>query len=78
MASTVLIASPVWALNTVSCSAPSYCVTGGLDLVVQDHALRSDLSAQLSPSTEEIASISCASSSIFCAATDDSGGAYTL
>jgi hypothetical protein len=66
------------ALNTVSCSAPSYCVAGGLDLVVQDHGVRSDLSAQLSPSTEEIASISCASSSTFCAVTDDSGGAYTL
>lgn len=66
------------ALNTVSCSTPSYCVTGGLDLVVQDHAARSDLSAQLSPGTDEIASISCASGHTFCAVTDDSGGAYTL
>jgi hypothetical protein len=66
------------ALNTVSCSAPSYCVTGGLDLVVQDHAVRSDLSVQLSPSTDEIASVSCAAGSAFCAVTDDSGGVYTL
>jgi hypothetical protein len=66
------------ALNTVSCSAPSYCVTGGLDLVVQDHAVRSDLSAQLSPNTDEVAAISCASASTFCAVTDDSGGTYTL
>jgi hypothetical protein len=66
------------ALNAVSCAAPSYCVTGGLDLVVQDHAVQSDLSAQLSPGTEEIAAISCASASTFCAVTDDSGGAYTL
>jgi hypothetical protein len=66
------------ALNTVSCSAPSYCVTGGLDLVVQDHAVRSDLSAQLSPSTEEVAAISCAPATTFCAVTDDGGGAYTL
>jgi hypothetical protein len=66
------------ALNTVSCSEPSYCVTGGLDLLVQDHAVRSDLSAQLSSSTDEIAAISCASGSTFCAVADDSGGAYTL
>jgi hypothetical protein len=66
------------ALNTVSCSGPSYCVAGGLDLIVQDHAVRSDLSGQLSPSTAEIAAISCASHSTFCAVTDDSGGAYTL
>jgi hypothetical protein len=66
------------ALNAVSCSAPSYCVTGGLDLVVQDHAVRSDLSTQLSSETDEIAAISCVSASTFCAVTDDSGGAYTL
>jgi hypothetical protein len=66
------------ALNTVSCSAPSYCVTGGLDLVVQDHAVQLDLSTQLSPNTDEIAAISCARNSTFCAVTDDSGGAYTL
>jgi hypothetical protein len=66
------------ALNTVSCSAPSHCATGGRDLVVQDHAVRSDLSGQLSPSTEKITAISCASGTNFCAVTDDSGGTYTL
>jgi hypothetical protein len=66
------------ALNTVSCSSPSYCVTGGLDLIVQDHAVRSDLSAQLSPDTDEIAAVSCAPNTTFCAVTDDTGGAYTL
>jgi hypothetical protein len=66
------------ALNAVSCSAPSYCVSGGLDLVVQDNAVRSDLSAQLSADTDEIAAISCAPDTTFCAVTDDSGGAYTL
>jgi hypothetical protein len=66
------------ALNTVSCSGPSYCVAGGIDLVVQDHAVRSDLSSQLSPETDEIAAISCVPGTTFCAVTDDSGGVYTL
>jgi hypothetical protein len=65
-------------LNTVSCSAPSRCVTGGRDLIVQDHAVRSDLSGQLSPGAGAITAISCASGSTFCAVTDDDGGAYTL
>ena len=36
------------ALNAVACSSPSFCVAGGLDLVVQDHAVRTDISTQLS------------------------------
>jgi hypothetical protein len=66
------------ALNTVSCSSPSRCVTGGLDLIVQDHGVRSDLSSQLSSDTDEIASISCVPGTTFCGIADDSGGAYTL
>jgi hypothetical protein len=66
------------ALNTVSCSSPSRCVTGGLDLIVQDHGVRSDLSSQLSSNTNEIASISCVPGTTFCGIADDSGGAYTL
>jgi hypothetical protein len=66
------------ALNTASCASPSYCVSGGLDLIVQDNAVQSDLSAQLSSSTDEIAAISCAPGTTFCVVTDDSGGAYTL
>jgi hypothetical protein len=66
------------ALNTVSCSSPSRCVTGGLDLIVQDHGVRSELSSQLSSDTNEIASISCVSGTTFCGIADDSGGAYTL
>jgi hypothetical protein len=66
------------ALNTVACSSPSFCVAGGLDLVVQDHAAQADISTQLSSSTDEVAAISCAAGTTFCAVTDDSGGAYTL
>jgi hypothetical protein len=66
------------ALNTVSCSSASHCVTGGLDLIVQDHGVRSDLSSQLSSDTNEIASISCVVGTTFCGVADDSGGAYTL
>ncbi len=66
------------ALNAVSCASPSRCVTGGLDLIVQDHGVRSDLSSQLSSATNEIASISCAPGTTFCGIADDSGGAYTL
>lgn len=66
------------ALNTVSCSSPSRCVTGGLDLIVQDHGERSDLSSQLPLDTNEIASISCVPGTTFCGIVDDSGGAYTL
>jgi hypothetical protein len=66
------------ALNAVSCASPSRCVTGGLDLIVQDHGVRSDLSSQLSADTDEIASISCVSGTTFCGIADDSGGAYTL
>jgi hypothetical protein len=66
------------ALNSLACSSPSFCVTGGLDLVVQDHAVRADISPQLSMSTDEVAAISCATTTAFCAVTDDSGGAYTL
>jgi hypothetical protein len=66
------------ALNTVSCSSPSFCVAGGLDLVVQDHAVQTDISSELSSDTDEVAAISCAASTTFCAVTDDSGGAYTL
>jgi hypothetical protein len=66
------------ALNTVSCASPSRCVTGGLDLIVQDHGVRSDLSSQLSSDTNEVASISCAPGTTFCGIADDSGGAYTL
>ncbi len=66
------------ALNTVSCSSPSFCVAGGLDLVVQDHAVRADISSQLSSDTDEVAATSCASGTTVCAVTDDSGGAYTL
>jgi hypothetical protein len=66
------------ALNTVACSSPSFCVAGGLDLVVQDHAVRADISSQLSSDTDEVAAISCASGTTFCVVTDDSGGAYTL
>ena len=66
------------ALNAVSCASPSRCVTGGLDLIVQDHGLRSDLSSELSSDTDEISSISCAPSTTFCGIVDDSGGAYTL
>jgi hypothetical protein len=66
------------ALNAVSCSSPSRCVTGGLDLIVQDHGVRSDLSSQLSSDTNEIASISCVPGTMFCGIVDDSGGAYTL
>jgi hypothetical protein len=66
------------ALNAVSCASPSRCVTGGLDLIVQDHGVRSDLSSQLSSNTNEIASISCAPGTTFCGIADDSGGAYTL
>jgi hypothetical protein len=65
-------------LNAVSCASPSRCVTGGLDLIVQDHGVRSDLSSQLSPDTDEIASISCVAGTTFCGIADDSGGAYTL
>jgi hypothetical protein len=65
-------------LNTVSCASPSRCVTGGLDLIVQDHGVRSDLSSQLSSDTDEIASISCVPGTTFCGIADDSGGAYTL
>jgi hypothetical protein len=66
------------ALNTVACSSPSFCVAGGLDLVVQDHAVQTDISSKLSSSTDEVAAISCATGTTFCAVTDDSGGAYTL
>jgi len=66
------------ALNAVSCASPSRCVTGGLDLIIQDHGVRSDLSSQLSSDTNEIASISCAPGTTFCGIADDSGGAYTL
>jgi hypothetical protein len=66
------------ALNTVSCASASRCVTGGLDLIVQDHAVRSDLSSELSSDTNEIASISCVPGTTFCGIADDSGGAYTL
>jgi hypothetical protein len=66
------------ALNTLSCSSPSFCVAGGLDLVVQDHAARADISTQLSSDTDEVAAISCATGTTFCSVTDDSGGAYTL
>jgi hypothetical protein len=66
------------ALNAVSCASPSRCVTGGLDLIVQDHGVRSDLSSQLSPDGGEIASISCVPGTTFCGIADDSGGAYTL
>ncbi len=66
------------ALNAVSCASPSRCVTGGLDLIVQDHGVRSDLSSKLSPDTDEIAAIACASGSSLCEIGDDSGGAYTL
>jgi hypothetical protein len=66
------------ALNAVSCATASYCVTGGLDLIVQDHAVRSDLSAKLSPDTDEVAAISCAPGTTFCALADDSGGVYTM
>jgi hypothetical protein len=66
------------ALNAVSCASPSRCVTGGLDLIVQDHGVRSDLSSQLSSDTNEIASISCVAGTTFCGIADDSGGAYTL
>jgi hypothetical protein len=66
------------ALNAVSCASPSRCVTGGLDLIIQDHGVRSDLSSELSSDTDEIASISCVSGTAFCGIADDSGGAYTL
>jgi hypothetical protein len=66
------------ALNAVSCASPSRCVTGGLDLIVQDHGVRSALTSQLSSDTDEIASISCAPGTTFCGIADDSGGAYTL
>jgi hypothetical protein len=66
------------ALNAVSCASPSRCVAGGLDLIVQDHGVRSDLTSQLSSATDEIASISCVSGTTFCGIADDSGGAYTL
>jgi hypothetical protein len=66
------------ALNSVSCSSASHCVTGGLDLIVQDHGVRSNLSSQLSSDTNEIASISCVPGTTFCGIADDSGGAYTL
>jgi hypothetical protein len=66
------------ALNAVSCASPSRCVTGGLDLIIQDHGVRSDLSSQLSSDTNEIASISCVPGTTFCGIADDSGGAYTL
>lgn len=65
-------------LNAVSCASPSYCVTGGIDLLVQDHAVLSDLTTQLSSDTDEIAAISCAPGTTFCAVTDDAGGVYTL
>jgi hypothetical protein len=66
------------ALNSVSCSSASHCVTGGLDLIVQDHGVRSNLSSQMSLDTNEIASISCVPGTTFCGIADDSGGAYTL
>jgi hypothetical protein len=66
------------ALNTVSCASASRCVTGGLDLIVQDHGVRSDLSSELSSDTNEIASISCVPGTTFCGIADDSGGADTL
>ena len=66
------------ALNAVSCASPSRCVAGGLDLIIQDHGVRSDLSSQLSSDTNEIASISCVPGTTFCGIADDSGGAYTL
>jgi hypothetical protein len=66
------------ALNAVSCASPSRCVTGGLDLIVQDHGVRSDLTSQLSSDTDEIASISCTPGTTFCGIADESGGAYTL
>jgi hypothetical protein len=66
------------ALNTVACSSQSFCVAGGLDLVVQDHAVPADISTQLSSSTDEVAAVSCAAGTTFCSVTDDSGGAYTL
>jgi hypothetical protein len=66
------------ALNAVSCASASYCVTGGLDLIVQDHGVRSDLTTQLSTDTNEITAISCAPGTTTCAVLDDSGGAYLL
>jgi hypothetical protein len=66
------------ALNAVSCASPSRCVTGGADLIVQDHGVRSDLSSQLSSDTAQINSISCVADTTFCVIVDDSGGAYTL
>jgi hypothetical protein len=66
------------ALNAVSCATASYCVTGGLDLIVQDHAVRSDLSAKLSSNTDELSAVSCAPGTTFCALADDSGGVYTM
>jgi hypothetical protein len=42
-------------LNAVSCASPSRCVTGGLDLIVQDHGVRSDLSSQLPSNGGEVA-----------------------
>jgi hypothetical protein len=62
------------ALNAVSCSSPSFCVTGGQELVVQDHGVQSDLSSDLSSDIDEIASISCAPGTRFCMLADDSGG----
>jgi hypothetical protein len=65
-------------LNAVSCASASRCVTGGLDLIVQDHGVRSDLSSALSSDTNEISAISCASGTSVCEIGDDSGGMYTL
>jgi hypothetical protein len=66
------------ALNALSCSSASFCVGGGLDLVVQNHAVRSDLTTQLSSDTDELSAISCAPGTTFCALMDDTGGAYTM
>jgi hypothetical protein len=66
------------ALNAVSCSSASFCVGGGLDLIVQNHAVRSDLTTQLSSDTLELSAISCAPGTQFCALMDDTGGAYTM
>jgi hypothetical protein len=65
-------------LNAVSCASASRCVTGGLDLIVQDHGVRSDLTSALSSDTDEISAISCAPGTSVCAIGDDSGGMYTL
>jgi hypothetical protein len=63
--------------NDVSCGSASYCVAGGLDLIVQAHAVRADITNQLSGDTDEVSAIGCAPGTTFCAIGDSGGGGNT-